>query len=202
MKQQYPRPSCRSYERGGSRRRSRSRDRSARRRDKGGGRDRRRSGDSDDGVGGYVPRKRIEPEDLYMGPRGDIDPFAHMRQATTAPNDPLSALRQWQEQQLRSRLMVLEQQAQSAVAAASKVQRETYVGNLVPGTVNEMMVRQVRGKDEPTDPSAERDPCRHVKHEAKPVCKSISTSSCKCLECNSKHTAQANVQQVLIPSRH
>lgn len=61
------------------------------------------------------------------------------------PQDPASALRQWQEQQLRSRLLVLQQQAASAVAAASKVQRETYIGNLTPGAINDMMLRQARG---------------------------------------------------------
>lgn len=40
-----------------------------------------------------------------------------------------------QEQQLRARQLVLQQQAASAVAAASKTQREVYVGNLTAGLV-------------------------------------------------------------------
>lgn len=40
-----------------------------------------------------------------------------------------------QEQQLRARQLVLQQQALSAVAAASKTQREVYVGNLTAGLV-------------------------------------------------------------------
>ena len=40
-----------------------------------------------------------------------------------------------QEQQLRARQLVLQQQAASAVAAASKTQREVYVGNLAAGAV-------------------------------------------------------------------
>lgn len=48
----------------------------------------------------------------------------------------LSAVaRQMQEQQLRARQLVLQQQALSAVAAASKTQREVYVGNLTAGLV-------------------------------------------------------------------
>jgi hypothetical protein len=48
-----------------------------------------------------------------------------------------------QEQQLKSRQLVLTQQAASAVAAASKTQREVYVGNLIPGVVTEEMLRQL-----------------------------------------------------------
>jgi splicing factor U2AF 65 kDa subunit len=48
-----------------------------------------------------------------------------------------------QEQQLRARQLVLQQQAASAVAAAAKTQREIYVGNLVPGVVTDFMLRQL-----------------------------------------------------------
>ena len=48
-----------------------------------------------------------------------------------------------QEQQLRARQLVLQQQAASAVAAASKTQREVYVGNLMPGLVTGDMLRQL-----------------------------------------------------------
>lgn len=48
-----------------------------------------------------------------------------------------------QEQQLRARQLVLQQQAASAVMAASKTQREVYVGNLMPGLVTADMLRQL-----------------------------------------------------------
>ena len=48
-----------------------------------------------------------------------------------------------QEQQLRARQLVLQQQAASAVAAASKTQREVYVGNLAQGMVTNDMLRQL-----------------------------------------------------------
>jgi len=52
-------------------------------------------------------------------------------------------MRLWQEQMLKSRQLVLQQQAQSAAAAASKSQRELYVGNLAAGLVTEAALRQV-----------------------------------------------------------
>lgn len=51
--------------------------------------------------------------------------------------------RQLQEQQLKARQLVLQQQAASATAAASKTQREVYVGNLVAGQVTEEALRQL-----------------------------------------------------------
>ena len=48
-----------------------------------------------------------------------------------------------QEQQLRARQLVLQQQAASAVLAASKTQREVYVGNLTAGLVTGDMLRQL-----------------------------------------------------------
>lgn len=75
------------------------------------------------------------------------DPFAKLRSAGagsgSATIDPATIARQMQEQQLRARQLVLQQQAASAVAAASKTQREVYVGNLVPGVVTESMLRQL-----------------------------------------------------------
>jgi splicing factor U2AF subunit len=44
-------------------------------------------------------------------------------------------MRIWQEQQLKARQLVLQQQASSQRTAASKTQRELYIGNLVPGLV-------------------------------------------------------------------
>lgn len=72
------------------------------------------------------------------------DPFAKLRAANAVTNaDPKAVARQMQEQQLRSRQLVLQQQAASAVAAASKTQREVYVGNLTPGVVTDPMLRQL-----------------------------------------------------------
>ena len=48
-----------------------------------------------------------------------------------------------QEQQLKARQLVLTQQAASAVAAASKTQREVYVGNLTAGMVTADTLRQL-----------------------------------------------------------
>lgn len=48
-----------------------------------------------------------------------------------------------QEQQLKAREVVLQQQALSTAAAAAKALKEVYVGNLIPGIVNEAMVREV-----------------------------------------------------------
>lgn len=81
-------------------------------------------GDSDDGYG-YRPRRR------RGSPPPFVDPYAKIRAAAAALGDPREAARQMQEQQLRARQLVLQQQAASAVAAASKVQRELYIGNLV-----------------------------------------------------------------------
>ena len=69
------------------------------------------------------------------------DPFAALRSQHTLSTDPAEMARQMQEQQLRARQLVLQQQAASAVAAASKTQREVYVGNLTPGMVTADMLR-------------------------------------------------------------
>jgi splicing factor U2AF subunit len=52
-------------------------------------------------------------------------------------------MRSMQEQQLKARQLVLQQQAASAVAAASKTQREVYVGNLAAGLVTDAMLHQL-----------------------------------------------------------
>ncbi|KAF6258610.1 hypothetical protein COO60DRAFT_1102223 [Scenedesmus sp. NREL 46B-D3] len=52
-------------------------------------------------------------------------------------------MRLWQEQMLKSRQLVLAQQAKSAVQQANKAQRELYIGNLTPGAVTEAMLSQV-----------------------------------------------------------
>jgi splicing factor U2AF subunit len=77
------------------------------------------------------------------------DPFAKLRAQTAAAAanqpviDPAAIARQMQEQQLLARQHVLHQQAASAVIAASKTQREVYVGNLIPGVVTDPMLRQL-----------------------------------------------------------
>lgn len=108
---------------------------------------RSRSRSSSDGYGGYVPRKRQEPPakggHTIAGYSSSNDPFYYLRQSGPVPSDPQEALRLWQEQQLKSRQVVLAQQAASAAAAASKTQREVYVGNLMPGLVTEAALRQL-----------------------------------------------------------
>lgn len=54
-----------------------------------------------------------------------------------------AAMRLWQEQMLKSRQLVLAQQAKSAVQQANKAQRELYIGNLAAGQVTEGMLQQV-----------------------------------------------------------
>lgn len=58
------------------------------------------------------------------GPGTGADPFANLRSLPTATVDPMEIQRLWQEQQLRARQMVLQQQSVSAKSAASKTQRE------------------------------------------------------------------------------
>ncbi|KAK9785344.1 hypothetical protein WJX73_004716 [Symbiochloris irregularis] len=72
-----------------------------------------------------------------------VDPYAALRGNAATPADPEELAKQMQEQQLRARQMVLQQQAASATAAASKTQREVYVGNLVSGLVAEEALRQL-----------------------------------------------------------
>ncbi|KAL0024901.1 hypothetical protein WJX77_001165 [Trebouxia sp. C0004] len=103
------------------------------------------SGSSDDEYGGYVPRKRQEPPAPAVGySTSYIDPYAALRNKSgIVSQDPKEIARQLQEQQLQARQLVLQQQAASAVAAASKTQREVYVGNLVAGLVTEEALRQL-----------------------------------------------------------
>ncbi|GLC45602.1 hypothetical protein PLESTB_001784400 [Pleodorina starrii] len=159
----YGRERERRRSRSRDRRRSRSRDRYDSRdgRDKRedwdggrrgrGGRGRREDySDEDDLYGGYKPRKRQAPPDPAKydkplppgaGPGYISDPFYYLRQ--NVPTDPAEAQRLWLEQQLRSRQMVLQQQAVSAAAASAKTQRELYIGNLVPGAVTDVALRQL-----------------------------------------------------------
>ncbi|KAL4419535.1 hypothetical protein ABPG77_005766 [Micractinium sp. CCAP 211/92] len=122
------------------RRRSRSRDRERdrRRRSRSRSRDRYRRRSSPEGGYSYGgrPRREIDPTINFH------DPFAKLRSANQA-TDPAEIARQMQEQQLRARQLVLQQQALSAVAAASKTQREVYVGNLTAGLVTADMLRQL-----------------------------------------------------------
>lgn len=67
------------------------------------------------------------------GPGTGSDPFANMRPASVAQQDPQAQLRMWQLQQLEARSMVLEQQAKSAATATSKTQREVCRGVSVLG---------------------------------------------------------------------
>lgn len=131
------------------RRRSRSRDKDSRRRSRSRGdrrrsrsRDRRRRSRSRGDAYGYQGRVgRSSGRDL--DPTLNFhDPFAALRSANQA-HDPAEIQRQMQEQQLRARQLVLQQQAASAVAAASKTQREVYVGNLTAGLVTADMLRQL-----------------------------------------------------------
>jgi splicing factor U2AF 65 kDa subunit len=63
-----------------------------------------------------------------------MDPFAAVRAKNKAQglqvNNPLEVERARNEQQAKARQMVLQQQAISTAAAASKTQREVYIGNL------------------------------------------------------------------------
>ncbi|KAL4433887.1 hypothetical protein ABPG75_000328 [Micractinium tetrahymenae] len=123
------------------RRRSRSRDRGdrdRRRRSRSRSRDRYRRRPSPEGGYSYGgrPRREIDPTVNFH------DPFAKLRSANQV-TDPAEIARQMQEQQLRARQLVLQQQALSAVAAASKTQREVYVGNLTAGLVTADMLRQL-----------------------------------------------------------
>ncbi|KXZ48038.1 hypothetical protein GPECTOR_31g402 [Gonium pectorale] len=142
----------RDWDRGRERDRDRERERGGGRggRGAGGG---RRGGDhseEEEGYGGYRPRKRQVPPDPSKydkplppgaGPGYIQDPYYYLRQ--NVPTDPAEAQRLWIEQQLRSRSMVLQQQAASAAAASAKTQRELYIGNLVPGAVTDVALRQL-----------------------------------------------------------
>lgn len=125
------RPRSRDRERRRSRDRRRSRS----------PRDRRRRGSSSDEYG-YVPRKKGSSAREPMLFQVE-DPFSKLRAAASKATDPVEIARQMQEQQLRARQLVLQQQAASAVAAASKTQREVYVGNLAQGMVTNDMLRQL-----------------------------------------------------------
>lgn len=63
-----------------------------------------------------------------------MDPFAAVRAKNKAQglqvNNPLEVEKAKNEQQAKARQMVLQQQAISTAAAASKTQREVYIGNL------------------------------------------------------------------------
>lgn len=80
---------------------------------------------------------------MTNGPGTGADPFAAIRQPMPTTVDPLEIQRMWQEQQLRARQLVLQQQAVSAKSAASKTQREIYVGNLIPGAISDAMLQQI-----------------------------------------------------------
>lgn len=77
----------------------------------------------------------------YSGGGSYHDPYAALRSGKSLTPEEIK--RQMQEQQLRARQLVLQQQASSAVAAASKTQREVYIGNLVGGMVTEDALRQL-----------------------------------------------------------
>ena len=71
------------------------------------------------------------------------DPFAALRSAAGPPSDPREMARKMQEQQLQARQLVLQQQAVSAVKAASRTQREVYIGNITTGVVTEKMIHDL-----------------------------------------------------------
>lgn len=90
-----------------------------------------------------MPRKRQEPPKAEGYSTSYMDPYGAMRVSNPNIKDPEEMKRQMAEQQLRARQMVLQQQAASAVAAASKTQREVYIGNLAGGVVTEDALRQL-----------------------------------------------------------
>ncbi|GAX80268.1 hypothetical protein CEUSTIGMA_g7706.t1 [Chlamydomonas eustigma] len=132
------------------RRRARSSSRDRRRRSRSASRDKRSRRDRDhssdsDGVGGYKPRKKLPeaPPQVAIGPGTGADPFAALRQIPSTSVDPSEITRMWHEQQLKARQLVLQQQAASAAQAASKTQREIYVGNLMAGAITDATIMQV-----------------------------------------------------------
>eukprot|EP00198_Chlamydomonas_reinhardtii_P010030 XP_001699367.1 predicted protein [Chlamydomonas reinhardtii] len=132
------------------RRRSRSRDRDYRRRSRSRSR------------GRYDYRLR-----MGAGCRGDggtVGAMYYYGRAASAVR--ILTRRLWLEQQLKSRQMVLQQQAVSAAAASAKTQRELYIGNLVPGAVTDVALRQLFNATllaafPPTQPG-EADPVANV----------------------------------------
>ncbi|GAX82294.1 hypothetical protein CEUSTIGMA_g9723.t1 [Chlamydomonas eustigma] len=95
----------------------------------------------------YKPKRQpAQPTERVGGPRNGpgtgADPFANLRQPV-ASVDPAEIQRLWQEQQLRARQLVLQQQSLSARSAATKSQREIHVGNLVPGATTDLMLQQI-----------------------------------------------------------
>ena len=150
-----------SHYRRSSRSRSRSRDRdrrSNRRRSRSRSEDRHRhhrhrrspeqryhgGGGGGGAGGGYRNRRRRAASAERIRMATIEDPFAKLRQAAaTATTDPAAIAREIQAHALRARQTVLQQQAASAVIAASKTQREIYVGNLTPGVVTDVMLRQL-----------------------------------------------------------
>eukprot|EP00884_Botryococcus_braunii_P018779 jgi/Botrbrau1/5585/Bobra.97_2s0015.1 len=105
---------------------------------------RRYRSESSDEFGGYVPRKRQEaPREAAGYSTSYVDPYAGLRAQVTPSGGPEEVARQMQEQQLKARQLVLQQQAACAIAAASKTQREVYVGNLTAGLVTEEALRQL-----------------------------------------------------------
>ncbi|PNW71153.1 hypothetical protein CHLRE_16g695450v5 [Chlamydomonas reinhardtii] len=137
---------------------------------RGGGRRGRLEDSEEEAYGGYRPRRRQDPNKSDKplppgaGPGSIQDPFYYLRQ--NVPTDPAEAQRLWLEQQLKSRQMVLQQQAVSAAAASAKTQRELYIGNLVPGAVTDVALRQLFNATllaafPPTQPG-EADPVANV----------------------------------------
>ena len=108
------------------------------------GRYRYRHSDSGSDGGGHrrnSRRRRHENEQQRMSVVED--PFAALRSKAAAASDPKEMARKMQEQQLQARQVVLQQQAISAVKAASRTQREVYIGNIIPGAVTESMLREL-----------------------------------------------------------
>lgn len=94
---------------------------------------------SDDDGYKKVSRKRHAKEKMAAVE----DPFAALRSAAGPPTNPAEMARKMQEQQLQARQLVLQQQAVSAVKAASRTQREVYIGNISIGAVNEKMIHDL-----------------------------------------------------------
>lgn len=77
---------------------------------------------------------RALANDAFSGALQAMDPFAAVRAKNKAQglqvNNPVEVEKAKNEQQAKARQMVLQQQAISTAAAASKTQREVYIGNL------------------------------------------------------------------------
>lgn len=117
-------------------------------------RHRRRSDSDSDGGYGYRPRQRQIKAPAFPGPGVGPDPYAALRllnasslvpSGATGPGDlsQENIAKAWQEQALKARQLVLQQQALSAQMAASRSIREIHIGNLAPGQTTQDTLKQI-----------------------------------------------------------